>query len=145
MDTNHYSVTTIISVHPTHIWSIMTDVEHWHLWTPSVSKIRLLGKGAFTVGSKALVFQPKLPPALWRVVAIEHERKFTWVSSGPGFSVTGTHEIVPLSGGSEVTLSVRYNGFLSPILSHLTGKLTRQYLGLEAAGLKQQSEDTYKR
>ena len=144
MDTKYFFNTSVtISVPPSHVWIIMSDIEHWHLWTPSVRKIRRLDKGPITVGSKALIFQPKLPPAFWRVTAIEHERGFTWVTSGPGMSITGRHYIEPTLGGSKVTLSIQYNGILAPILSRLTAKLTDRYLGFEAAGLKKQSESTY--
>ena len=146
MNTKYFfGIGVTITVPPNHVWAIMSDVEHWHLWTPSVRRIRRLDKGLLRVGSKALVFQPKLPPALWRVTAIEHERSFTWVSRGPGVSVTGYHGIDPIPEGSKVTLSIRYSGLLAPILSRLTAKLTDQYLGLEAAGLKKLSENTYAR
>ena len=144
MDTKQLFSTSIEIAAPAgHIWKIMADVEQWHLWTPSVRKIRRLGKGPFAVGSKLVIHQPKFPPALWRVTALEPGRGFTSVSYGPGIVVTARHIIDPQSEGSRVTLSITYSGLFAPIFSRLTAKITERYLGFEAAGLKKRSEETH--
>lgn len=144
MDAKYFfSISVEIAAPPGHIWKIMADVEHWHTWTPSVTKIKRLDKGPFAVGSKLVIHQPKFPPALWRVTALEPERSFTSVSYAPGVLVTAHHFIEPLSEGSRVTLSIKYTGLFASMFSRLTGKITDRYLGLEAAGLKKQSETTY--
>lgn len=144
MDKKHfYSISVRIATPPDHVMAIMSDIEHWHTWTPSVKKIKRLDNGPFKVGSKAVIYQPKLPPALWRVTALEPRRSFTWVSSAPGITVTAHHYIEPIPEGSLVTLSIKYDGFLAPILSLLTAKLNDRYLGFEATGLKKQCEKTF--
>ena len=53
-----------------------------------------------------------------------------------GFIVTGGHWIEPTSTGSRVTVSIRLEGLLSPIVSWFARKLNASYLDLEARGLK---------
>ena len=138
-----YSISVAINAPPAHVWRIMSDVERWPVWTASIKKVGRLDSGPLVVGSKAWVFQPKVPRALWQVTALEPERSFTWVSQGPGVRVTGYHLVEPASNGSQVTLSIEYIGFLSPLVARLTARLNERYLGLEAAGLKKQSEGTF--
>ena len=124
-----------------HIWSIMSDVERWSEWTPSVKRINLLGGKPLAIGSRAWVFQPKLPPALWRVIELEERRGFTWVASGPGFRAYGRHYIEVTPGGSKVTLSVQYDGPLASFFSRFTSDINNRYIAMEAAGLKRRSEE----
>jgi hypothetical protein len=134
-----FSITVDIAAAPDLVWQVMNDVEHWHEWTASVTSIRRLDKGAFAVGSRALIRQPKFPPALWKVIALEHHR-FTWKSGMPGMWVFARHSIEPIGGGSRVTLSVEYTGLLGPLLGRLTRGVTERYLKMEAEGLKRRSE-----
>jgi len=135
-----FSVNVSIDAPPGEVWRIMSDVERWHLWTPSIKRIRRLDRGEFAVGSRALVFQPRLPPAIWRVTSLEPGRGFTWVSSGPGIRVTGFHRVEPDHAGSAVTLSLTYEGALAVVAARFLGAITDRYLGWEAAGLKKRSE-----
>lgn len=144
MEPKHlFKISVVIHVPPSHVWKVMSEVEKWPVWTPSVRKIRRLDKGEFAVGSRAVVYQPKLPPALWRVTELNAERDFTWVSSVPGVHIIAHHSIEPVPEGSIVMLSVQYKGLLAPVLSRLTAGITSQYLEFEAGGLKNECERTY--
>ena len=137
---NAFRITVDISAPLGRVWAIMAEVERWPEWTPSITSIRRRATGPLAVGQRAVVRQPRLPPALWRVTSVEPERSFTWVSSGPGFRVTGIHAVEPLPGGTQATLAIEITGLLGPLLARLTGKLTDRYIALEAAGLKRRSE-----
>ncbi len=123
----------------------MADVERWHEWTRSVRSIRLLDKGPLAVGTRAIIRQPKFPPALWRVTALEPGKAFTWKSGAPGAWVYAQHSIDTVSGGARATLRLRYEGAIGNLLGRLTRGITVRYLGYEAAGLKARSESIVRR
>ena len=137
-----FSVTAEIAAPQERVWSVMIDVTRWHEWTPSVRAISRLDEGPFAVGSKAVIRQPRFPPALWTVAAIDQEgRSFEWTSVGPGIRVVGRHSVEPTGPGSRATLSLEYQGLLGGVMGWMTKAITERYLALEARGLKARSED----
>jgi uncharacterized membrane protein len=135
-----FHVQVEIQAPPERVWAVMSSIESWQEWTASITKIKRLDSGPLGVGSRALVRQPKLPPAIWKVTEWSEGNGFTWVSRGPALSVTGRHRIEPAPSGSKVELSVTYEGLLGPLLARLTGRINDRYLALEANGLKERSE-----
>jgi uncharacterized protein YndB with AHSA1/START domain len=130
-----------IAAPPDVVWAVMVDAEHWHEWTPSVRSIRRLDEGPLRVGSRALVRQPRFPPARWRVTALEPGRSFTWRSGAAGMWVYAHHSVAPSAVGTRAVLGLRYEGWIGKLLARLTREITNRYLAMEAAGLKQRSEE----
>ena len=122
------------------VWPVIYDVERWREWTPSVRSIHLFGKRPLQIGTRALVRQPKLLPALWKVTAIEPGRSFTWEAKSPGLHVHAIHGVEPTPGGSRATLRLRYSGPLARWFAAWTLETTSNYLEYEASGLKRRSE-----
>ena len=141
----HFEISVDIGAPPETVWAVMSDPERWHEWTQSVRSIRLLDKGPLAVGSRALVRQPRFPPALWKVSAIEPGKSFTWKTGAPGAWVYGRHSVEAAAGGTRATLRLDYEGALGRLLARLTRDITNRYLGYEAAGLKQRSESLVQR
>lgn len=137
-----FQISIDITAPPEVVWSVMADAERWHEWTPSVRSIRRLDKGPLRVGSRALVRQPKFPPAMWKVTALDPGRSFTWKSGAPGMWVHAHHSVAPIAGGARATLSLRFEGAMGRLLGHLTRAINNRYLSLEAAGLKRRSEES---
>lgn len=135
-----YSVSVQIAAPPATVWGVMSDIERWHEWTPSITSIRRINAGPFRIGARARVHQPKLPAADWIVTALQDGRGFDWESRAPGVRVVARHVIEPASGGSRVTLSVQYSGIVGDLIGRLTGSLNRRYIALEADGLKRRAE-----
>ena len=135
-----FSTSVDINAAPDAVLAVMSDVERWPEWTASVTSITRLDSGPFAIGSRARIRQPKLPPALWTVSAIEPGRSFTWISKGPGILVTAHHSIDPRAGGSRVTLSIRYEGLLAKLVARMTKDINERYLAMEANGLKARCE-----
>ncbi|MET0400534.1 MAG: SRPBCC family protein [Longimicrobiaceae bacterium] len=136
-----FSVTTDIAAPAERVWEVMSDVERWHEWTPSVTRVRRLDAGPLAVGSRAVIRQPRFPPALWKVVAIEPGRSFTWVSVAPGLRVVGHHAVEPTAAGSRATLSLDLQGIFGGVWGRLTKGITERYLAFEAGGLAARSVD----
>jgi hypothetical protein len=122
------------------VWRVMSDIERWHEWTPSVTSITKIGDGPIRAGTRAWIRQPKLPPAMWKVQTVVHDSHFIWVSTAPGLRVIANHAVAPIGGGTRATLSLRYEGLLGRLMARLTRAITLRYLDMEAEGLKRQSE-----
>jgi uncharacterized membrane protein len=144
-DDRQFSISIDINAPAHRVYEVMSDTTRWHEWTPSVTSIRRLDSGPFAVGSRALVRQPKFPPALWTVTAIDDRRSFTWTNRAPGIKVTAHHSIDPSGDRSKATLSLRYEGLLGGLFARMTRGITNRYLAMEANGLKKRSENPYYR
>ena len=135
-----YSRSIEIDAPADRVWAVMSDVERWHEWTPSVTKVTLSGSGPIGVGRRATIRQPKFPPALWKVTEIEPGRSFTWVSTAPFLRVVARHSVEALSPSrTRATLSLQYFGLLGGPLARWTKDITLRYLDMEAEGLKARS------
>ena len=129
-----------IRASPERVWAVLSDVERWHEWTASISRVRLYTGSPIEVGSRAIVKQPRLPAAHWLVTDVDPGHGFVWVSIGPGLMVTARHAIEPVAEGCRVTLSLDYSGFMSGLLLRLTRGISTRYVDLEAEGLKARAE-----
>ncbi|HEX6575395.1 MAG TPA: SRPBCC family protein, partial [Gemmatimonadaceae bacterium] len=114
-----------VAAPPSRVYSVMIDIDRWPEWTRSVSSVKRLGDTPFDVGTKVLVRQPKLPPAVWKVSSIEPNRSFTWIGGGPGIHVTAKHSVEPAPGGSRVTLYLEYRGLIGDFFAKITERITR--------------------
>ncbi len=136
-----FEVSITIDAPADRTWEVMSDVDRWSEWTPSVSSARRLGNGPFAAGTRVLVKQPRFPPAVWTITEVEPGRSFTWVSRAPGLRAVARHRVEPVADGSRATLSLDYHGVVGRALARLTSDITRRYIALEASGLKARSED----
>ncbi len=134
-----FSVSIDIPAPVERVWQVMSDTDRWHEWTPSIVSVKRLGGKPFAVGMRALIRQPKFPPALWKVTRIDPGRSFTWVSVAPGLRVTGDHQIEPTAEGSRATLSLALDGIFGDAFGRMTKKITERYLAMEARGLRARS------
>jgi len=136
-----FQIETEINASAELVWATMRDVERWPEWAPTVTSVHLQTPPPLAVGSRVVIRQPKLPPALWRIVELDDSvRSFTWINSAPGVRVIAKHLVVPLGERSRVRLSLRFEGLLAGILGFATRKLNNRYLAMEAQGLKSRVE-----
>jgi uncharacterized membrane protein len=135
-----YSLSVQINAPADQVWPVMSDIERWHEWTPSIRSVRRTNAGPFRIGARARVYQPKLPPADWIVTALDEGRAFVWESRAPGVRVIATHTVEPVGTGSRVTLSIQYYGVIGTLFGRLTAGINRRYIALEADGLKRRAE-----
>jgi carbon monoxide dehydrogenase subunit G len=135
-----FSISVEIDAPPERVWAVMSDIERWPEWTPSVTRIERLDAGPLGPGSQARIRQPKLLPALWTVTALATGHSFAWTTGGPGVRVVARHAVEAVGRGSRATLSLQFGGVLGGLVARLTRGLNNRYLNLEAAGLKSRSE-----
>ena len=136
-----YSISIDISAPPERVFEVMTDVERWHEWTPSITRITRKHSGPLSMGETATVRQPKFPPAMWTVNEITPGRSFSWFNRAPGLKVTGFHGAEPTASGSRATLALTYEGIFGGLLAKMTEGITKRYLEMEANGLKARAEN----
>jgi len=131
-----------IDAPPDVAWTVMSDGERWPEWTASVTSVRRLDKGPLRIGSRALIRQPRFPPAVWTVTTLEPGRRFVWKSGMPGMWVYGDHSVEAIPSGTRATLKLSYDGLLARLMGRLTRGITNRYLDMEASGLKRRSEES---
>ena len=123
------------------VWAVLSDVERWYEWTPSIKSILLLDPKPLHVGSRGLVEQPRLPRTIWQVTKLVSNQGFDWEAKSLGAHTVGEHWITSNpQGGVEVVLRVRQTGWLAWIFQRWIGKITREYVAIEAKGLKLRCE-----
>lgn len=136
----NYEITVDIDAPPERVWDVMIDVEKWPEWTPSMSSVKRLDTGDFRKGSRVRIKQPKLAPTTMTVTELENEKGFTWTATAPGLVVTARHTITRKGKGSQVVLSLVFDGIVGGIIGRATRSLNERYIAYEAAGLKKRSE-----
>lgn len=84
------------SAPPDAIWKVLSDVEHWCDWTPTVLRIEPLTNAGLQVGARYRVTQPKLRPAVYEVIECVPNQIFTWAQKVPGGALIADHRIFSL-------------------------------------------------
>ncbi|MGH2634371.1 MAG: SRPBCC family protein [Tepidiformaceae bacterium] len=138
------NVETVIEIEApsSRVWEVLSDVERWPEWTASMTSVRRLDLGPLVPGSEAVVKQPRLLRARWRVTELIPGAEFTWQSRLARGHVVGVHSIEVLSDSvSRVTLGVKSSGRLASLLASTTTGIARRHVAMEAAGLKRRCEE----
>jgi uncharacterized membrane protein len=136
-----YEATIDIQAPAERIWPVLSAVESWPRWLPTVVNVEPLGDVPLQVGRRYRVTQPKLQPTVWTVSAIDAGRRFEWRSRMPGLELVADHAIGETGPGTaRVRLQFEFRGWLGALLALLYGALTRDYLGREAQALKDRVE-----
>jgi uncharacterized membrane protein len=140
-----FSNTTDVDAPADLVFAVLTDVERWPEWTPTVTRVQRLDGSSLplALNSRIRIVQPKVPPAEWTVTALEPGRGFRMMSRSPGATVVANHWAEPFGDGqrSRVILSVTFSGWLGRMIAWMMRGLNERYLAQEAAGLKRRSED----
>ncbi len=130
-----------IAAPPSRVWEVWMDLERWPEWTTSMRSLERLDPAPLALGHALRIHQPRVAPLVWRVTELVPGKRFTWESRSLGIHSVATHELEALpGGGARVRLSVRQTGWLAILLRGWLEGLTRRYVALEAAGLKQRCE-----
>lgn len=135
-----FSTSLTITASQEAIWIVLSDVTHWHEWTPTVTKVEVLDTPELKLDNRYKVVQPKLQPVEWTVTELAPS-KFTWESKSPGMRLVAEHLVRSINANqSEVTLTFAFNGWLGKLIGRMYGKMTAEYLQTEAQSLKKRVE-----
>ncbi len=133
-------MTAAVAAAPEAVWDLFIDVERWPEMTQSISQVRRVDSGPLRVGSEAVVEQPRLPRARWRVTQLEPGRSFTWETTALGVTTVGGHAVEAGPRGSVVTLTLQVRGPLArPVYALVRGR-SRRYLSMEVEGFRRAAE-----
>src|SRR3954467_12334134 len=121
------------------VWSVFTDVERWPTWASSFTSVELID-GPMRLGAKARITQPRLPTVVWEVTQWEPGRSWTWTATGPGARTEASHVLTRAGNGTLAEQAITQRGPIGRLVAFLYRSLTRRYLAIEAAGLKQRCE-----
>ena len=136
-----YETSVVVRAAGERLWSVLSDISRWSEWTPTITRIEALGPASLEIGARYRVWQPKLIPAIWTVTALEPQRGFVWESRVLGTRVRAEHSIFSEKSESfRVVLQVGYSGAIGSAIGLVYGRLTRQYLALEADSLRRRAE-----
>ncbi|HMO95360.1 MAG TPA: SRPBCC family protein [Tepidiformaceae bacterium] len=131
-----------IEIHasPEAIWDVLTDLERWPHWTPSVRSLKPLTDGKFDAGTQARVHPAGSAESTWTVTLIDPGRSFRWATRVRGAATIGDHIIAPVENGARVTLAIEVHGLAGKVFKPLIGPGIARNLKAEAEGLKRESE-----
>src|SRR5262245_61254106 len=121
------------------VWSVFTDVERWPTWASSFTSVELID-GPMRLGAKVRIQQPRLPTVIWEVTKWEPGRSWTWTATSPGARTEASHVLTRVGDRTVAEQAIRPSGPIGRLAALFLRSLTRQYLAIEAAGLKQRSE-----
>jgi carbon monoxide dehydrogenase subunit G len=138
-----WSSSVEVAAPPEVVWQVLSEVEAWPEWTPSVRSIVRLDPGPLHVGQRLRISQPRFPTTVWRLTELVEGRSFVWRAGGPGARTTASHTVEPSGTGTRATLFLGQRGPLGLLVGALTSGLTSRYLELETAGLKRRAEQRY--
>jgi hypothetical protein len=129
-----------IDATPGRVWEVFSDVQRWPEWTASITSVELLTPGPLAVGSQARIRQPKLPTTVWTVTELVEGSHFVWESRAPGVRSVGGHYVQAEGSGARATSRLDQHGVGGALIGRLYAGLTKRYLAMETAGLKERSE-----
>ncbi len=137
-----FEATTEIKAPAERVWAVLSAVEAWSQWMPTVSSVRPLREAPLQVGRRYRVTQPKLRPTVWTVTAVEPDRRFEWRAKSLGMELLADHVIESRGPtAARVRLRFEFKGLVGVLLGVAFGALTRNYLRQEAQALKYRAEE----
>ena len=73
----YFSLSVEIRASSERVWEVLSDLEGWPAWTPTVTSVQRVDPGPLAVGSRVRICQPKLLPAVWQLTELDEGRSFT--------------------------------------------------------------------
>ena len=93
---NHIAIDAPVSA----AWDVLTDVETWPKWTPTVSFVRVETPGPLSVGSTVLLRQPLQKPAQWKITEWKSPHRFIWETKAGAVRFRAEHKLEAIGNGT---------------------------------------------
>jgi uncharacterized membrane protein len=135
-----YRVTTAVIAPANEVYRLFIDVERWPEMTASIREVRRLDSGPIRIGSEAIVRQPHLPPARWRVTELEPGRTFTWETTAAGVTTVGGHVVEQDGERAVITITLRMHGPLAWLAVAVWGRLAHKHVAMELEGFRRTAD-----
>jgi hypothetical protein len=136
-----YSTSISINASQEAVWKVLSDVTHWHEWTPTVTKVETLDQAELKLNHRYKVYQPKLEPVVWTITVLEAPSVFIWEARLPGMTMIAEHELRTVNPNqTDLSLKFSFRGFLGEIMGRLTRKTAEEYMRTEAESLRKRAE-----
>lgn len=133
-------VTRVVPLPVDPVWRVLADVRTWPQWLPTVTALTPLEpERPEEVGSAYRLVQPRLRPGVWTVTDWRPGAGFTWESRQPGVRSVGRHDLRPVDGGTELTLTLDWSGPLAPLVRLALGRMSRRYVETEARAVAERA------
>ncbi len=95
------------------VWKVVTEVEKWPEFIPTMSRVEILNENVLTTGSRVLIKQPLQPSQVWTVLSHEEPHLFVWRTGRNWLSLTATHHLESEDGQTRQNLILELDGYLS--------------------------------
>ena len=70
------------------VWQVISDIDRWAEWTPSIRSVKRLQGAPFAVGSRVLVRMNKNNVGYWKM-SLTHARLTLPLATDPNILITG--------------------------------------------------------
>jgi len=138
----HIEQSVDIAASPERVWETTVDIPRWPEWNPTVDAVEVLTPKPMGLGWTARLKQPGNQPGTWTVTRFEAPRVYEWDTRPLGMHVTALHVLEPSATGTRVTLSIDVEGPTAFLLGWIVARVSRKFLPMETAALKQECERT---
>lgn len=137
-------VTTEIDAPIERVWEVLSAVETWPQWVPTVQKVECFDGPALKLGARYRITQPRLRPAVWKVDELAEGTRFAWRAKAPGVEMVADHVLERIAPEvTTVQLSFEFRGWLGGLFRLLFGAIASEYVAKEAQALKARGEQPF--
>lgn len=95
-------VSRVVTAPPAAVWQVLTDLDDWPKWGPTVSGAELIGATALELGVRGRVYTPLGLPLPFTITEFEPERRWAWQVAGIPATA---HGVDPVDRGTRVWMS----------------------------------------
>ena len=136
-----------IAATPAGVWRVLTDLEAWPSWSPSITDVKAEAPSSEDLAGDALggqsayrVEQPPLPHGLWTITDWQPELSFTWQTRGASSLLRATFTLTAHGPTTNVTHDLRWSGPMAWMARATYGPVSLRYADQHLTALARRCE-----